>query len=40
MRLADAFRNRPLLIVYICVGDPSADATVEIAGRLAKPVPI
>lgn len=35
MRLAEAFSRRPLLIAYICSGDPTADSTVDIAGRLA-----
>lgn len=33
--ISEAFDHRPLLIVYICVGDPSASATVDIARRVA-----
>ncbi len=36
MRISEAFQNRPLLIAYICAGDPTAEATVEIARRLEK----
>lgn len=36
MRLAEAFRRRPLLIAYICAGDPSPEATVGIAELLAR----
>ena len=36
MRLAEAFERRPLLIAYICAGDPSPGATVEIAELLAR----
>ncbi|AET65331.1 tryptophan synthase subunit alpha [Methanothrix harundinacea] len=36
MRLAEAFRRRPLLIAYICAGDPSPEATVEVAELLAR----
>lgn len=36
MRISKAFENRPLLIVYICSGDPSPLATVDLAKRIAK----
>lgn len=36
MKISEAFNSRPLLIVYICAGDPSAQATREIAVRLAR----
>jgi tryptophan synthase alpha chain len=36
MRLAEAFRRRPLLIAYICAGAPSPEATVGIAELLAR----
>lgn len=35
MRIAEAFKRRPLLIAYICAGDPTAEATIDIAGCLA-----
>jgi tryptophan synthase alpha chain len=35
MRISEAFENEPLLIVYICAGDPSADSTVELARMIA-----
>ncbi|MFB3764346.1 MAG: tryptophan synthase subunit alpha [Methanotrichaceae archaeon] len=36
MRISEAFSNRPLLIVYICAGDPSPEATPELVRRLAN----
>jgi len=36
MKLAEAFQNRPLLIAYICAGDPAPEATPEIVRLLAK----
>jgi tryptophan synthase alpha chain len=36
MRISEAFHNKPLLIVYICAGDPSPDATPNLVRRLAK----
>jgi len=36
LRISEAFQNRPLLIAYICAGDPTAEATVEIARRLKR----
>ncbi|MHC1631242.1 MAG: tryptophan synthase subunit alpha [Methanotrichaceae archaeon] len=36
MRLAEAFRERPLLIAYICAGDPSPEATPEIVHKLVR----
>jgi len=35
MKIAEAFQNSPLLIVYICAGDPTPEDTPEIADRLA-----
>lgn len=36
MRISEAFLNKPLLIVYICAGDPSPEATVNLAERIAR----
>jgi tryptophan synthase alpha chain len=36
MRLSEAFANKPLLIVYICAGDPSPLATPDLVRRLEK----
>ena len=36
MRISDAFANKPLLIVYICAGDPSPQATPDLVRRLEK----
>lgn len=36
MRLAEAFRRRPLLIAYISAGDPSPESVPEIAELLAR----
>jgi tryptophan synthase alpha chain len=35
VKIEEAFRRAPILIAYIAAGDPSAEATVEIASRLA-----
>ncbi len=35
MRISEAFEKRPLLIVYICAGDPTPQATPELVRRLA-----
>ena len=34
MKISEAFRETPLLIVYICAGDPSPEATPELVRRL------
>jgi len=34
MRIYEAFQKAPLLIVYICAGDPSPEATPELVRRL------
>lgn len=36
MRISEAFENGPLLIVYICAGDPSPEATPDLVRRLEK----
>jgi tryptophan synthase alpha chain len=36
MRLSEAFGAKPLLIVYICAGDPSPAATPDLVERLAR----
>jgi len=36
MRISEAFREKPLLIVYICSGDPSPEATPDLVRRLAR----
>lgn len=36
MRISEAFLNKPLLIVYICAGDPSPGSTVDLAERIAR----
>lgn len=36
MRISEAFENGPLLIVYICAGDPSPEATPDLVRRLVK----
>ncbi|MGC9514030.1 tryptophan synthase subunit alpha [Methanocrinis sp.] len=36
MKLSEAFERRPLLIAYICAGDPNPEATVEMAELLAR----
>jgi len=36
MRISEAFQKKPLLIVYICAGDPTPAATPDLVRRLAK----
>ena len=36
MRISEAFENRPLLIVYLCAGDPSPEDTPELVRRLVS----
>jgi len=36
MKLAKAFETRPLLIAYICAGDPTPESTPEIVELLAR----
>jgi len=36
MRLSEAFEKGPLLIVYLCSGDPSPGATTELVRRLVR----
>lgn len=36
MRISEAFKEAPLLIVYICAGDPSPEATPDLVRRLAE----
>jgi tryptophan synthase alpha chain len=36
MRISEAFQAKPLLIVYICAGDPSPAATPDLVERLAR----
>ncbi len=36
MRISEAFREKPLLIVYICAGDPSPAATPDLVKRLVR----
>jgi len=36
MKLAEAFKDKPLLIAYICAGDPYPEATPEIVSRLVR----
>ncbi len=36
MRISEAFSNKPLLIVYICSGDPTPEATPDLVKRLAR----
>ena len=36
MRISEAFQAKPLLIVYICAGDPSPAATPDLVRRLAR----
>ncbi len=35
MRISEAFQKKPLLIVYICAGDPTPAATPDLVRRLA-----
>jgi tryptophan synthase alpha chain len=36
MRISEAFLHKPLLIVYICSGDPSPEATPDLVKRLVR----
>ncbi len=36
MRISEAFLHKPLLIVYICSGDPTPEATPDLVKRLAE----
>lgn len=36
MRISEAFLKKPLLIVYICAGDPTPEATPDLVRRLAR----
>jgi len=36
MKISEAFRKKPLLIVYLCAGDPSPEATSELVERLVR----
>ncbi|MGV8175468.1 MAG: tryptophan synthase subunit alpha [Methanothrix sp.] len=36
MKISEAFKEAPLLIVYICAGDPSPEATVRLVRSLAE----
>jgi len=36
MRISEAFQNKPLLIVYICAGDPSPKSTPDLIRRLER----
>lgn len=36
MRISEAFMHRPLLIVYICSGDPSPQETPDLVRRLVR----
>ncbi len=36
MRISEAFKNAPLLIVYLCAGDPSPAATPDLVRRLVR----
>jgi tryptophan synthase alpha chain len=36
MRISEAFHNKPLLIVYICAGDPTPEATPDLVKRLVR----
>ena len=35
MKISEAFENAPLLIIYICAGDPTPEDTPELVRRLA-----
>ncbi|MCX6674217.1 MAG: tryptophan synthase subunit alpha, partial [Methanothrix sp.] len=35
MKISEAFEEAPLLIVYICAGDPTPAATPDLVRRLA-----
>lgn len=36
MKISEAFEHSPLLITYICAGDPSPEATPELITRISK----
>ncbi len=36
MKISEAFKEAPLLIVYICAGDPTPEATVRLVRSLAE----
>jgi tryptophan synthase alpha chain len=36
MKISEAFKHSPLLIAYICAGDPSPEATPELITRIYK----
>jgi len=36
MKISEAFKRAPLLIVYICAGDPTAEETVHLVRRLVE----
>ena len=36
MRISEAFEYRPLLIVYLCAGDPSPEDTPELVRRMVR----
>jgi tryptophan synthase alpha chain len=36
MKISEAFQNKPLLIVYICAGDPSPEETPDLVRRLVR----
>jgi tryptophan synthase alpha chain len=36
MKISEAFLNRPLLIVYICAGDPSPEDTPQLVRRIER----
>jgi tryptophan synthase alpha chain len=36
MRISEAFQHAPLLIVYLCAGDPSPEDTPELVKRIAR----
>ncbi len=36
MKISEAFQHKPLLIVYICAGDPSPEATPLLAKKIAE----
>src|SRR5512136_2753648 len=35
MKISEAFKDKPLLIVYICAGDPNPQATIDLAEKIA-----
>jgi tryptophan synthase alpha chain len=36
MKISEAFKDKPLLIVYICAGDPNPQATIDLAEKIAR----